>query len=169
MILSVEFYDNVDWLLWSCPLSNSAIAKRSAKVSPDIIVKKWMSRVIVCVARIGKFHCWGALSTKHRSEFGGPAPSPTMVMSPCGYNMIERDQKQQAIANKQNKFPVYVLRICFPLIFAITTEQLCSFVCLSLILIPLYIYQNLLPGPSGTECRLTYKIECMRWEVHAQK
>lgn len=59
MILSVEFYDNVDWLLWSCPLSNSAIAKRSAKVSPDIIVKKWMSRVIVCVARIGKFHCWG--------------------------------------------------------------------------------------------------------------
>ena len=46
MILSVEFYDNVDWLLWSCPLSNSAIAKRSAKVSPDIIVKKWMSRVI---------------------------------------------------------------------------------------------------------------------------
>ena len=78
-----------------------------------------------------KISLLGALSTKHRSEFGGPAPSPTMVMSPCGYNMIERDQKQQAIANKQNKFPVYVLRICFPLIFAITTEQLCSFVCLS--------------------------------------
>ena len=123
MILSVEFYDNVDWLLWSCdscPLSNSAIAKRSAKVSLDIIVKKWMSRVI-----------GGGLSTKHRSEFGGPAPSLTTVMSPYENNMIERDQKQQAIANKQNKFPVYVLRICFPLIFAITTEQLCSFVCLS--------------------------------------